>query len=364
MFCKNCGNELAVNEKYCNKCGFEVENVAKTITNAVTNVGVSDGIAKDSNKSAYVKNQQRNRILAIVVVLLIISIAGIILGKHFNSDSYRISKAASYLLDGKTSNALNRISGVYTSQADVIRSYAAMTDAVNNFKSYCDTKTSFGVSADENDYSAVENFIDSVGVFYEIYENQIHLLPNELQEQVEYYRSICINLTHLSSAEDTFSNLLKAYDNEFVKNNILHISYVHNDDFVYCFTLNGLQENIDTTNTAYEEWVENSLKVDEANGDGYIDFTKRIFSDFMADCNSLAKSCKQESDAEQEFINSESNVRDGWDHIYMNEIDENYTVSIIPELPNATGDNIKEFSSYFTHSLQFNLLRYYLSVYD
>ena len=359
MFCKNCGNELNINEKYCSKCGCEIDNIAEKTT-AVTIADISDTKVIDSNINSCVKNQQRNKIIGIVAVLLIISIIGIIFGMHFNSDSYKISKATDYLLNGKTSNALNKISDIYTSQADVMRGYAAITDAENNFKSYCDSKTAFGVSADENDYSAVENFIDSLGMFYENYENQMYLLPNELQEQAEYYRAVCMNLTHLSSAEDTFSNLLKVYDNGFIKNNILHITYIRNDDFKYYFTLNGLKENIDTTNTAYEDWCENSLKVDDANNGGYIDFSKEIFSDFMANCNSLAESCKHEADAEQEFINSESNERDVSELICMKEIDENYTVSIIQELPNATGDNIKEFSSYFTYSLQLNLLRYYL----
>lgn len=359
MFCKNCGNELNSNEKYCNKCGCEIDNNVEKI-NSVSDADFTDTAVVDSNIS-----YNKNKIIGISIVLLIMAIIGIVFGVHFNSESYKINKATDYLLNGKTSNALNKISNIYTPQTDVMREFSYVIDSENNFKTYCDSKNSFGVSADENDYAVVENFIESVEKFYETYENQIYLLPVELQDKASYYQKICDSIKELGSKYSTFSHLLAVYRNGFLKNRIhldKGVMYTVGTDY---FHLNDLSKNVKTTNAAYENWIDESIPNFDIqdvtkNDESTIDFTNSVFTEFINDCNELAESCKKESDSEKEYIDDALKEFDGSDPLYLENENKSYTVSIISSLPDASRDNFGEFSLYFTHSLQFNLLRYYL----
>lgn len=366
MFCPNCGNEIKEIENACGNCGWKntisIDVSTPNIKSEDSNIGIDNGINFKQHKlGAITLNKKILIIVSLIFVVFIILIVSIT-----NSESYRINKATKYLLDGNTSAALSKISDIYSTETDLMRSYSSVIEAKNNFEIYCESKSSFGVQSDDesNDYSAVEHFMETLEAFYKQNEDVLYLLPEELKQQAKYYLDVYQSIDVAEDQDGIFSDLLKVYENDFVKNNIIHMTYVYNDSGRYYFTLNGLSKNVDTTNAAYNEWNANQnhleiIDVNKGNG-AYVDFSKSVFSDFISDCNELVNACKNEADSEQEFIDFQLKEWEGSDDIYMNEIDEDYTVTIISSLPAATGDNFYDFSDYFTHCLQFNLLRYYL----
>lgn len=365
MFCPKCGKKLNEGTQKCTNCGWENMDTESTPMRAqqmnVSTGSAYTGVGVKQFKPSGLSTKKKIFIAAAAVIIMLV----IIITSVTNSESYRLNKAEKYMLKGDTSAALNKLVNIYTPQAGVMRSYATVIDAKTVFAAYCDSKPNFGVSAESssNDEAAINGFLDAVDDFYEQNESAIYLLPTELREQAEYYKTVCQSVKDAGHQNTLFSDLLMVYRNEFKRNEVHFGSALHTVGSDY-FTLNELRNNVEKTNTAYASWSVSLSPIEildvSKNDNTNIDFAQDVFSDFMADCDSLANACKAEAESETKYIDSATNEWGANDSLHLKNPNHNYTVSIISALPTATSKNFLDFPSYFTNSLQFNLLRYYL----
>jgi len=244
MFCPKCGEKLNDDTQKCTNCGWEntvkeatpmeVQPMSVSIGSAYNGGGVKQFIL--SGLSA------KKKILiaaAAVIVVLVIIIASVT-----NSESYKINKAEKYMLKGDTSAALKKLIDIYTPQAEIMRSYVSVVDAKTSFKTFCSTKSDFGVSADDMDMKAVNDFMDAIEEFDEFNGDRIYLLPEKLQSQAKVYISFFNDFRNEGEYDeiyDFFSDLLGVYRNDFIEND---------GDF----KLSVIKNNIDSTNEAYNKW--------------------------------------------------------------------------------------------------------------
>lgn len=399
MYCKNCGAELNEKAGMCKNCGWEpmmeetdlmksfnptedieqtkefnqMENSESTEENIQIENEVNPGDSfytynrnsfkkhiNQLNLSRLITGKGKWIIVAVIIITLITAIS------ITSSDSYKIDKAADYILKGNTSAGLKKISKVYTQQAEVIRGFAAVEDAKTVFEAYCNTKSDFGVSNSSisTDKDAINDFIDAVNTFNENNKTAIYLLPPELREKAEYYQKVCESVNDAAAQRSVFSNLMSAHQNEFERNEVnIHPGVMYTVGSRY-FTLNQLSDRVDITNTAYEKFKNstNHLEVIDVSKtvEGNIDFSSYIFTDFMLDANAFADNCKRKADSEEVFIETSSKDWDRSEQLTMKSPDKDYYVTIISDLPTVNAETFESIPSYMSNCLQFNLLRYYL----
>ena len=194
--------------------------------------------------------------------------------------------------------------------------------------------------------------------------NISYLLPEKLFEKSEYYRDVCTSFYSLYSAKDVFTDMMEVFVNGFIKNQI-HLFRVGAYTSTNYFTLNDLNDNITTAEMACNNWNSDPSSllaiIDiSKHTEEYVDLENPAFSDFMSDCDNFISSCDTQIDFEQNYIESQSEQFELYDHLELRYPDSDYSVSLIAALPEITAENFNDVPDYFVDCLQFNLLRYYL----
>lgn len=359
MFCKNCGNELNVNEKYCNKCGCEIDNIAEKTT-AVTIADISDTAVTDSNIDLHVKNQKKNKIIGIAISLLIMLIIGIVLGVHFNSDSYKINKAVQFVQKEQYSDAVNKLGKVYDPQAEIVRSYIDVLRAKDEFINSFDANVL--MNAEHRD------IVDKANIFksklYEFNENEsVYLLPEELRKQFDYYIKFCQQIDSVYSDEYQETLYSKYYQPQNV---FLNYTTRHRSDE---FTLSDMQYNIDISKSGIEvlkNWLNNDIEdfsSAEAKFQGFSDNNfPQEFECFYNSTINLISSCESEIESEQEYIDESLKKFESDDKLYLTDPDKTATSYVIGDLEEiADMSNVGNNATIFQNTYYVDMMAYCLN---
>ena len=131
MFCGKCGNQIFDNETVCPACGNIITTnqeptiqEEQTIQNEpITQEEFIENSNEQVNDTSFAeKVSLKTRISIIVVLSVIFAIMfGVII--YTNTDSFKINSASDLVVQGKYSEALNKISNVYTPQAETIKKF-------------------------------------------------------------------------------------------------------------------------------------------------------------------------------------------------------------------------------------------------
>lgn len=78
MFCKNCGNEIKENEKFCTKCGTKISNDTEHINNVIQDKSKSNNSSKKKN------------VKSIMLIVIFIIIIGIVINIILNNKGVNI----------------------------------------------------------------------------------------------------------------------------------------------------------------------------------------------------------------------------------------------------------------------------------
>lgn len=344
MFCKNCGNELNVNEKYCNKCGCEIDNIVEE----KPNVDIVDTTVIDSNIASYVKNQKKNKMIGLASILLIVLIIGVVLVVHFNSDAYKIDKAVQFVQKEQYSDAVNKLGKVYDPQAEIVRSYIDVLQAKDEFIDSFDANVL--INAEHRDIVDKANTFKSK--LYEFNENEsVYLLPEELRKQFDYYIKFCQQIDSVYSDEYQETLYSKYYQPQNV---FLNYPTRHRSDE---YTLSDMQYNIDISKSGIEvlkNWLNNDIEDfsnAEAKFQGFSDNNfPQEFECFYHSTINLISSCESEIESEQEYIDESLKKFDLDDKLYLKNPDKTTTSYISGDLEEIadmsnTGNNATTFQN-------------------
>lgn len=249
MFCPRCATELNDDEIVCRSCGF-TPSIFKDDFGSVSDDNLSEKADKAnlSSTRSYLPlpgiTEQKNLFpIAAAAFLAVVVLTAVLI--HINSDSYKIKKAAQLVCNYQYSGAINKLSEVYSPQAEIIRDYIDVLEARDNF---LEEYSANGIEKAliDNDYAYI---VDAAAKFrtelraFEENEN-LYLLPSVLRTQFEYYIDVCDSIDKLLYDEGLYSmcyNTQRVFLNEPIRQ--------MEDEF----TLQELQNNINLSESGVQK---------------------------------------------------------------------------------------------------------------
>lgn len=342
MFCGKCGNQIFENETVCPTCGnIIVTNQEPTIQEEqiIQNEPIiQEEFIEDSSEQvnipSFAKKDSLKMRISIIVVLSVIF--AIMFGVIFftNTDSFKINSASDLVVQGKYSEALNKISNVYTPQAETIKKFIKLENLKDNFVNSIDKQNlvSYDSECNEN-YS---KFKSAVETFEE--ENEIYLLTDDLKANYNRYKSA---LSFTSEYGADLFNIF--YESQQVMLNKVFRNRTSKENDI-TFTLYDMQERVDSSYDAlYEletmrdneefkyinitdsEIISYCYTFNSGDSENYIDFGSSVFRNSL---DTLINACNSEANYEDTYISDELEKWNADDKLYLVEPNPDY-VSII-----------------------------------
>lgn len=326
MFCPKCGNKINDEENCCQNCGWTAELLNNDSSLIVPDVSVS---ASSLNLPSARKNTY---IIASAVAAALIIILGIVCIAHFNSDSYKLKKASELVCDGDYSEGIDKLSGVYDPQAELIRNYVGVLEARDAFMDSFDSSV-FLLYEDSEMLSNADEFKSKV---YEFNQNEnLYLLPDNLSSQFNYYLDVCKNVDEVCNQTDGKSESLQYM--------YAQPQYV----FLNCptrnresrFTLSDMQYNIDISKSAVDvlqNWISENIQ-DFSNSEDKFqglnnDNCPAELLTFYNITNALITSCNSELESEQDILEQDLKEFDLHDRLYLTNPNTSYSSFVNPQL--------------------------------
>lgn len=96
MFCRNCGNEIKENEKFCGKCGAKIDN------NLANENTIANADEDKTNVKKPIKIKFTYVVIGIIVILFLL--AGVI--AYINDSKSVLNQASTVVKDNKDKNAI------------------------------------------------------------------------------------------------------------------------------------------------------------------------------------------------------------------------------------------------------------------
>lgn len=385
-YCSNCNAERPENAMFCNVCG-------QPLTNDKTEIQIQQE-AELTNESASVENQEiegtdtvfndeneENVSLKItdkdgdytngvavnsesqssnttkslspkifIILIVVIAVIGVIVGySHFNSATYKINKATELVLSQSYDEALKKISDVYTSQAEVIRNYISLEKSKEDFMKAFDS-SKVVTSYEDEMFDKLNSFTNKVSSFAD--ENDIYLLPQELRENYDYYSKAVNAINNTGVYWEELINAQNVFLNEVTCNRESE------------FTLNQLQENVDSSKEAVENLKNAVDEIPDITSElsEHIDFSNDTITTFKDLFDRFIFACESEILSSQAMIDRDAEKFNMDDSLYRKEPDENYTAYItydLKEIINTSDSSMNANTIYCT--LKVELLAFYLS---
>lgn len=356
MFCPKCGNRINDNENRCQNCGWSSEvlnNDSLVVTNTPTTPSTVS-LAPVRTKKIY--------IVACVIAVALIIIFGIGFIVHVNSDSYKLEKASELVYDGDYSEGLNKLSGVYDPQAEIIRNYVDVLKARDAFMDSFDSS----VFLLDEDNTMITNANEFKNKVYEFNQNDnLYLLPEQLSTQFNYYLNVCKNIDEVCETTNGSSESLQ-YLYAQPQCIFLNCPTRNREDR---FTLSDMQYNIDISKSAVEllqKWISENIQ-DFSNAENKFqglnsDNCPTELSMLYGITSSLISSCNSEIESETDLLEKDLQKFELYDRLYLTNPNPSYTSIINPQLNSvATSSDISNNAVAFKNTYYVEMLAYCLN---
>lgn len=312
MFCPECGNKIEENSLFCSSCGYKFENQD---ANTVSNV---KKVKKPINKALV-------GVLSIVICLCLV--AGIGSGIYFNSESYKISKAETLILDGEFHKALDKIDSVNTDQAEAMREFVDLELSIKKFlENYSGGLINDSSASGEEVLKNLDEVLSCIDGFQE--RSKYSWLPKKLADKYHFYYTMQTYWNdNFFEYELVFCEVQEVFNNPVVRNQATEDSYKR-------FTLEELQENVDVSqnalNTINSQFLKKSWPNIGALSGNFLESEE--FTNIKGILDSLINKVTEEIATQQESINESMKKFDMDDDLYLTTADPNYTYRICDEL--------------------------------
>ena len=364
MFCPKCGTRLNEDENVCSKCGWS-KNFLKEDLPAPNANSITESGSISNNKPIPPFKYRNTKKIAFICVAIIIGIFIIGIAVHFNSDSYKLSKAAKLVYNAEYNEAVNKLSKVYDPQAELIRNYIKVLQARDNFMDTYDTDAISNVLVNDNYDYVVEAANQFKTAVYEFNQNQnLYLMPEQLRTQFDYYNNFCeqIDLVCYSDEnfEDTLYNLYYQSQNVFLN----RPSRNRNDTF----TLTNMQYNVDVSkasvdllnNWLYADFSDFSNSENKFTGLSDDNCPNELLYFYNSTVDFIS-SCNAEIESEQAQIDEDLKEFEMDDELYLTNPDASYTSYVTYDLEEiADMSNIGNNATTFQNTYYVDMLAYCL----
>lgn len=366
MYCEKCGTEISESQKFCPVCGAKNQEYSNAVLETV--ISKANEIAPATNDNIatnmFKKPIRRLMLMVVGIVAVILCLAiGMGIFFHFNSDEYKIEKATELVLLQSYTEATNKLSSVYTPQAEVIENYINVLQARDEFLN------SFQAAALMT--SEHQDIIDKANLFKDkLYEfkgkESVYLLPSSLKQQYDYYICFCEKIDKACYNYTDFSKSIYSMYME-VQDVFLNPTTRNRSD---SFTLLTMQNHIETSKTAIgtiNEWLNNledfSNSANKFSGlnDDNCPPELRCFYDST---KNLINACNQKIDSEQGKLDKDLKEFDLNDKVYLVHPDKNYKAYVLYDLneiadANDIGQNAIIYqNTYMVEIMAYCLLNY------
>lgn len=364
MFCPKCGNRLNDNENICSKCGWSKNIDKENVNTSIVNLNQDSESVNANEIIPQIRFHGVTKRLILIIGAVLLIIIGIILVAHFNSDSYKLNKAAELLYNSQYTEAVNKLSGVYDPQAELIRNYIKVLQARDNFIDTYDTDAISNVLVNDNYDYVVEAANQFKTAVYEFNQNEnLYLMPEQLRTQFNYYIGFCEQIDSCYSVENFEKTLYSLY---YQPQNVFLNSPTRNRNDT--FTLSDMQYNIDISKAGVDllsDWIYTGIS-DFSNSENKFtglsdDNCPNEFLYFYNSTVDLISYCNAEIESEQALIDDNLKKFDIDDELYLTDPDESYTSYVLYDLEEiADASNIGNNATTFQNTYYVDMMAYCL----
>lgn len=365
MFCPKCGNRLNDNENICSKCGWSNNILKEDVNTSIANSKSESELITANEIVPQIKYHRVTKKIALIIAAVLLIIIGIILVAHFNSESYKISKAAELAYNAEYNEAVNKLSGVYDPQAELIRDYIKVLQARDNFMDTYDTDVISNVLVNDNYDYVVEAANQFKTAVYEFNQNEnLYLMPEQLRTQFDYYIDFCEQIDSVYYSDENFDDTL--YSLYYQPQNVFlnRPSRNRNDTF----TLSDMQYNIDISKTGVDSlnnWLYTGIS-DFSNSENKFtglsdDNCPNEFLYFYNSTVDFISSCNAEIESEQAKIDEDLKEFEIDDELYLTNPDASYTSYVLYDLEEiADMSNVGNNATTFQNTYYVDMMAYCL----
>lgn len=364
MFCPKCGTRLNEDENVCSKCGWSKEILKEDLPAPNANSITKSGSISNNKPIPPFKYRNAKKI-AFICVAIIIAIFIIGIAVHFNSDSYKLSKAAELVYNAEYNEAVNKLSGVYDPQAELIRNYIKVLQARDNFMDTYDTDAISNVLVNDNYDYVVEAANQFKTAVYEFNQNQnLYLMPEQLRTQFDYYNNFCEQIDLVCYSDENFEDTL--YNLYYQSQNVFLNRPSRNRDDT--FTLTNMQYNVDVSKASVDllnNWLYADIS-DFSNSENKFtglsdDNCPNELLYFYNSTVDFISSCNAEIESEQAQIDEDLKEFEMDDELYLTNPDASYTSYVTYDLEEiADMSNIGNNATTFQNTYYVDMLAYCL----